>query len=327
MNKEKVTLSISLSPGDARFLPHLLPHQLKMWHDQVDEVLLVYDRGGYKGGRYEHDTDKVMAFVKHNLRQYHKIRLIEVDYSPDAKKKISAAYFNNKRVPNKPHRSGTFYSYFYGLYHAAHDYIFHIDSDIFFGGANPNWISEAIELMKSDQDIITCSPFPGPPTADGKLLDQSGNIDNSELRKVYFDSFSTRLFVINKESFKKKIYPLPVKIAEWPLLYRALLRFRPIFELPEDTITNIMRKKGLKRVDFLGTGTGIWSLHPPYRNETFFLKLPLLIENIETGNIPDAQRGYYDVNDSMIDWSDAREEIKQASLKRRLLKKIGIKLA
>ena len=240
---------------------------------------------------------------------------------------LAAAYFNNKRVPNKTHRYGPFYSYFYGLYHAANDYVFHIDSDIFFGGSDPNWIIEAVGLLKSERGVVTCSPFPGPPTVDGKLLDQSGKMDNSELRKVYFDSFSTRLFVINKESFTKMICPMPIKIAEWPLLYRALLRFRPIFELPEDTITHIMREKGLKRIDFLGTGEGIWSLHPPFRNEEFFEKLPLLIEHIEAGNIPDAQRGYYDLNDSMIDWSDAREAIKQASLKRQLLKKMGIKPA
>ncbi|MFD2873466.1 hypothetical protein ACFS5N_13355 [Mucilaginibacter ximonensis] len=327
MDREKVTLRVSLSPRDARFLPYLLPHQLKMWHDQVDEVLLVYDRHGYESDAYDKDTAKVIALISQNLSHYPKIRLLEVDYSPAAKKEISAAYFNNKRVPDKTHRYGPFYSYFYGLYHAAHDYVFHIDSDIFFGGADPNWVREAIELLKTEPDVFTCSPFPGPPTADGRLLDQPGTADSSSLRKVYFNSFSTRLFLINKVSFKNRICPLPVKIARWPLLYRALLRSRPVFELPEDTITDIMRKKGLKRVDFLGMGAGIWSLHPPFRNEEFFQKLPSLIQCIETGNVPDAQRGYYDINDSMVNWADAREEIKQASLKRRLLKKFGIRSA
>jgi hypothetical protein len=86
-----------------------------------------------------------------------------------------------------------------------------------------------------------------------------------------------------------------------------------------------MRVKNLKRVDFLGTGEGLWSLHPPFRNESFFEKLPELINRVESNNIPEEQRGDYDINDSMINWDDAREEIRNASLKKKFWKLFGIK--
>jgi hypothetical protein len=38
----------------------------------------------------------------------------------------------------------------------------------------------------------------------------------------------------------------------------------------------------------------------------FYRRLPQLVREIETGNIPEAQRGHYDINDSMVDWSEAR---------------------
>ncbi|WP_281433711.1 hypothetical protein [Methylosinus sp. H3A] len=35
----------------------------------------------------------------------------------------------------------------------------------------------------------------------------------------------------------------------------------------------------------------MYSLHPPYRSETFYRELPNLIARIVAGDIPDAQRG------------------------------------
>ena len=57
----------------------------------------------------------------------------------------------------------------------------------------------------------------------------------------------------------------------------------------------------------LVSAPGFWSLHPPYRSETFYARLPQLIHAVETGDVPEGQRGHYDLNDSMIDWTSARE--------------------
>jgi hypothetical protein len=53
----------------------------------------------------------------------------------------------------------------------------------------------------------------------------------------------------------------------------------------------------------------MWSVHPPYRSARFYERLPGLIEEIESGRIPEAARGHHDVHDSMVDWSDARRLI------------------
>ena len=49
----------------------------------------------------------------------------------------------------------------------------------------------------------------------------------------------------------------------------------------------------------------MYSLHPPFRSETFYRELPNLVARIGSGDIPEAQRGDYDVNASMIDWTEA----------------------
>jgi hypothetical protein len=325
MAKDKVSLKISVSPRDHRYIEYLLPHQLRMWHSQVDEVLIVFDYHGYDDDNYKKITAQINSFITALSETYTKIKLIEVDYSEAARKEVSNAYFNGKKVPDKTHRYGPYYSYFYGLYKTSFDYIFSIDCDMFFGGHDDNWVQEAIQLLQVNPEVITCSPLPGAPTANGALCDQPGQMDDSPLRKIYFDNFSTRLFFIYKPTFLKTLCPIPIKIATWPLVYRALLRGRPIYALPEDVFTDTMNAKKLKRIDFLGTSEGIWSLHPPFRNDAFYENLSSLVKKIEKGDVPAAQRGYYDINDSMINWDDAREEIRQASMKRKLLKFFGLK--
>ncbi len=320
---EKTSLKISLSPRDRRLLPAMLNHQIEFWHQQFDEILLVLDFHGYDTDEYQEDINSILTLIETLKNSFHNVRLVYVDYSEEAKRLISDEYFSGKEVPEKTHRYGPFYSYYYGIYHTSHDYVFSIDSDIIFGGKNENWVKEAIEILE-DKSIFTCSPLPGFPTDSGNLKRQKGKIDNSDLRKVTFNHMSTRLFFFSKKTFKEQICPLPIKLAKWPLLMRALLRGVPPYELPEDTISEIMLQKGLKRVDFLGTGEGIWTLHPPYRNDEFYEKLDQIIDDVKNNRIPEEQKGDYDINDSMINWEGERQKIRDSSMKRKLLKRFRL---
>lgn len=76
----------------------------------------------------------------------------------------------------------------------------------------------------------------------------------------------------------------------------------------EEVLTAAMMKRDLCRIDFLGQGRGMFSLHPPYRSPEFYDALPALIDRIERGDIPEGQLGDYDVNGSMIDWTNALRE-------------------
>jgi hypothetical protein len=76
----------------------------------------------------------------------------------------------------------------------------------------------------------------------------------------------------------------------------------------EVVLSAAMQRAGLCRIDLLGEGPGMWSLHPPYRCEEFYRRLPDLVRAVEAGKVPDRQRGHYDLNDSMIDWTQARVE-------------------
>jgi len=74
----------------------------------------------------------------------------------------------------------------------------------------------------------------------------------------------------------------------------------------EDLLTDAMHRAGMVRIDLLGAEPGLWALHPPFRSGRFYAELPDLVARIERGDVPDAQRGDHELNDSMIDWTDAR---------------------
>ena len=59
-SKSGVTLQISLAPTDLPTAKHTVPHQLRVWADQVDEILLVLDKHR-SHGRYSMDWQEQLS--------------------------------------------------------------------------------------------------------------------------------------------------------------------------------------------------------------------------------------------------------------------------
>lgn len=58
----------------------------------------------------------------------------------------------------------------------------------------------------------------------------------------------------------------------------------PLVNVPEELISNYIQKHDYSRLDHLGKEPGLWTLHPPFRSETFFKKLPSIITAVEKNN-------------------------------------------
>jgi hypothetical protein len=324
-NHSPVTLQISLAPTDLPHAIHILPHQLRQLAGQVDEVLLILDlhrsRGRFSEGWNER-LPKLRQLIDEYRAKYSNVYLQEVDYSPEVIAQVGSMFFNRKSVPTKDCRGGPFYSYFFGLYAAKHNYVFHIDSDLMFGGGSSTWVAEAIELLAQRSDILICSPLPGAPTSDGQLKSQTAEREPLNSLAYKFSNFSSRLFLIDKQRFTSKIKQLPLKSPSGRNLLKAWIEKNPPYELPEILFTQAMKRHSMLRIDFLGQEPGLWSIHPPYRSKLFYDKLPEIIEQIESGNIPEAQRGDYDVNDSLVDWTEVRIALQEKYWWRRLRNKV-----
>jgi len=320
-----VTLQINLAPSDWLHAKYILPHQLRQWTKQVDEVLLTLDlhrsKGRFAEG-WEERRPKMQRLIQECCVQYPNVRLQEVDYSPKVVAQVSAMFFGGRSIPPKDFRGGPFYAYFFGLYAAKHNCVFHLDSDMMFGGGSSTWIAEAIGLLKERPDLLFCAPLPGPPTADGQLRSQVAQSESHPSLGLAFrfSSLSTRIFLLDRDRFTAKIQQLPLTYTSVRGIIKALIEGNYPYALPEEIFTQAMLKHSLLRVDFLGKSPGMWSIHPPYRSENFYQQLPEIIHKIETGNIPEAQRGDCDINESLVDWTSAKTALKQNRWWKRLKK-------
>ncbi len=307
-----VTLQINVAPVDLPHATHILPHQLRQWGGQVQEVLFTFDlhrttRGGHFGEGWEERQVPMRQLLEDLCADRPDARVAEVDYASEKMSEIADAYTAGSPIPAKDTKGAPFYPYFYGLHEARNDLVFHLDSDLMFGGASQTWIDEARGLLADHPDVLAASPLPGPPTADGSLRRQTAQPFEHSSPAWLFKTLSTRLFLIDRQRLRERLAPLrllgPARAISSA---KARLHGNPPYRAAELVISEAMADAGLYRVDFLGASPGMWSLHPPYRSEEFYSELAQLIERIEIGDIPDAQRGDYELNDSMFDWSRAR---------------------
>jgi hypothetical protein len=329
-----VTLEITVAPVDLPLAKHTLPHQLRQFGGQVAEIQFTLDlhksRGRY-GAAAEERRPQLEALLEELCQENPHARVEVVDYDPEANRAVGARFFGGRKVPAKHHYGGPIYSYYYGWHRARHDVVFHVDCDLLFGGGSPDWVEEAVRLLRMREDAIIVSPFPGPPPAGGlseeALRRHRGNHARSPWQleadppAYAFPAASTRLGLFDRVELVQRLGPLPLERPRARSFARALLEGHQPYELPERTLTKLMERRGLWRVDLLGSGAGMWSLHPALRSDEFYAALPELIRRVESGDIPDGQRGDYDLNDSMIDWTSARRAQREQTWSRRLARR------
>jgi hypothetical protein len=307
-----VTLQINVAPTDFPHAVSILPHQIRQWGRQVQEIVFTLDlhrtaRGGRFAEGWEERRGPMLELLGDLCREHPSARVVEVDYTPETVRDVARAFTNGTSMPAKDTKGAPFYPYFHGLHVARNDLIFHLDSDIMFGGSSQTWVAEACELLAEREEVLACNPLPGPPAPDGRLRGQSASPFEHGLPAFRFATLNTRLFLIDRVRLRERLLPLrllgPMRLVSH---LKARLHGNPPYRAAELTISEAMRAAGLCRVDFLGRPPGVWSLHPPYRSARFYEELPAMIKRIEADLVPDAQRGDYEVNDSMFDWSSAR---------------------
>lgn len=319
-----VTLQVSLAPTDWRHAQHILPHQLRQWGTQVDEVLLTLDvhrsSGRFARG-WKEGEERIQALIRECSERHPHVRAEEIDYGENVQQRIAEKYFGRSSLPAKDYRGGPFYTYFYGIHVAGSRWVLHLDSDMMFGGGSQKWVDQAIEVLKADTNILVCSPLPGPPMNEDGLRTQTAPSYSGLPNAFRFSTVSTRLFLLDEQRLRTQICPLRLRYPSFRNIVKATVEGNPSYDLPENILSDAMKECGLSRVDFLGRSPGMWSLHPPYRNEEFYQRLPEIVERIEEGVVPVEQRGDHDLNDSMVDWSDEREAIRRNRWWKRLWRK------
>ncbi|MGV3523441.1 MAG: glycosyltransferase family A protein [Candidatus Sericytochromatia bacterium] len=282
-----VTLQINLIPPDIPHAALILPHQLRIWAPQCDEVLLIWDDDAQPHAsrfpRYRalwEQCRPMCELLNQALqRDWPQLRIESVD--PTACARLSDRFFNGGVFPPKDLRGGPFLAYFYGLDAARHDWVLHLDGDMLFGGHSPHWVQEAQAALLACPQALAAHPPGGPPphpqrdasrfTSRAYLLDRRRLYGQLELAYFHESELLTR--------------------ASEPQTWVA-----PYAAMPETLIETWMQREGLLRLDFSGSGPGLWSLHPPAeRHPLFYARLPALLEALEAQRLPAIQGQDYNL--------------------------------
>lgn len=313
------SLVINLAPSDVGLCEHTVPHQLRQFGSEVDEILLVVD-GLNSGGRFGEDWTRRKNLLESWLGQLSGVRIIEVDYAESARACSAGVVGIDGICPIKDFRGGPYHAYFHGVASANCNIVFHADSDMLFGGSKRGWLKQAIQRLQMP-NVLAVSPLPGPPTADGRLLSQSSRQSPSDPFTHHFDGFSTRVFIIDRTRLRSLLGTWQPSRPRLRSRVRAAIDGRPAIQLPEVDISTRMVENALVRVDFLGSPATRWSLHPPYRSAKFLVELPGIIERVESAALPSSQAGHHDINDDCFDWTEARETLRSKAWFRRAFRR------
>lgn len=326
----RVAAQINMYPMDFPHVEHLLAHQIRVWAPMTDRIVVTIDThrsrsGRYRGSNFDTYLTGLRKLTEGFKRDTPQLEVVEVDYSPQARRAVAQQFFGTDDMPVKAWDGGPFYAYFYGMHHARARYIAHFDGDMLFGGGSRTWVENAIAYMESNERTLLTSPLPGPPAADGRVHGH-GSPEPTRFEvnggpAYRFQHASTRIFMLDMERLRTTLGTLPLMQPE--LLSRIKARILgnpPDVREAEVILGEVLRDNDLYRVDMLGEQPGLWSLHPPYRGANFYSQLPSLIAAVESGQVPVAQHGHYDVHDSMIDWSSERERTRRSRRLWRLFK-------
>lgn len=317
--RDEIVFQVSLAPGDLPHARHILPHQIRQWRDQVDRIVLTVDTlagSGRYAEAWQEREPGLRSLLEAVAADEGNVSVVDVDYSEPVRGAVSDAFLGGLDVPAKDSYGAPFYAYLFGLQAAGSRYVLHADADMLYGGGSRIWLREAVALLQERVDVLLAGPLPGPPTADGSIPDhlaarhagsqphgsppRSADLASPALR---FSHMSTRSFLIDLDRFRTKVGALRVERTAPPRWTRRSPGAAPL----EISLSRALRDHELGRIDLLGADPGMWVLHPPYRTESFLHALPELIGRIESGDVPDGQRGDFDLNDSMVDWSRARQ--------------------
>jgi hypothetical protein len=321
-NAPGVTLEITLAPPDLRHAKEVLPHQLRTWARQVDEVVCAIDMlpvPGRPDASWKSDGERLVELVDECCRPYPHARRAVVAYGRDDAAAISDYFFFGSPVPAKTYRAGPFYAYFWALHQATNDFVLHLDSDVMFGGRSQTWVAEALRLLAARSDVLVCQPLPGPPTNDGAIAAAGAEPEGGPIPAFRFRTITTRYFLLDRSRFRERIgglhsrshAPVMTRVAfrDWlrnvgELPMRDRLRppvlATPRVDLPERLLGEGMVAAGMYRLDYLGRPPGMWTLHPRERTESYYEFLPQLVDRIERGDVTEQQRGHYDLDPSML---------------------------
>ena len=306
----KISLQINVSATDLPICNKVLERQIKFWYEELDEIVLSIESKksfGKFAKDFEINREGLMKMIEHYIAVFPKLRYHYVDYSPKRSAYLGNLFFCNEPIPEKDYRGSAFYSYLDGLASCNNRYIIHLDSDMLLGG-NPNsWLQDAVHLLNSDPSYLLVNPLPGPPASNHEIKQKY--IRRTGLYQFLFNKMSTRVFLIDMQKLRAaqlslKKGPFTLRYIKW--FFKS--GFKWGYPALEDILSEIMVRRSLLRVDTLGIDErrSAYTLHPVLKPAQYIKAIPDLLKRMDTGDIPESQKGNYNIHNDFFDFRKAK---------------------
>lgn len=269
--------------------PHaglILPHQLRFVQEFCTDRFLVID-----DLRDTPATHALKDFARENLENGGFTEVVSLSKVSTQRNQNLKDHFGKRPRWQRDFRGVPLLGWYAGLVSSDAEFHFHADSDILFAtDSSRKWFESTSDLLRQHAEICCAAPLPGPPLDDCKLH-QSDYEDRGELG-LWFRSFSSRRFLIRRESFNQ-LLPLNLRSASRRILLKSLVSGKSPYLNWELLVDEKMRSMNRFRVN---TRTPLtWTLHCDARGPEFEAKLPGIIEQVERGVFPEKQGGHYDL--------------------------------
>lgn len=294
------TLSINVAVPDTPFLEFTVPHLVKSCNYPFRERMLIVDTAPLDA-RYRKDptaaTPEQLLQVCKKLKDGNVIDNVRlVDYSRKTRQKILMKHLGKSAWETHDFRGAPIYPYLYAYEVADSDYFLHFDSDMLFHqDEGENWVHEGIRILRENDDVLSVTQLPGPPTRSGELKQRGVHYKLDERGFYAFKEFTSRRFLFDRRRFDSVLPLDPVHIhTSWKRRLRYKITRKSTMERWEYLVSLRLQSSKFIRADT--PSPRAWTLHPLVRGREFIEELPNIIQRIEKGDFPEEQRGDYDLN-------------------------------
>jgi hypothetical protein len=290
------TLQINVTESDLPVARHVVPHQIRRLGPGAASVLVAVNRNAPAG------TDAAFEAFLAALGDLHPaVEIHEVDLGAVKVRAVADTFFAGARYGLTDWKGTPIHAYLEPLLAVTTGYYVHLDADVLLGGDVPPWPAAAMAEVARRSDIAVATPLGGPPTTPPSY--QAGATPTTVACggvAYLMPTHTTRVFLA-PSPHHDPLLPLTPRPPSSPAasMRGRLLGNAVATDLLEALYTDAMARAGRRRLDLLGSPDGAWSLHLDHKSAALADALPGIIARVEAGDIPDGQRGHYDLNDSL----------------------------
>jgi len=301
------SLWILVARTDIPFMMQTIPHLVRMNNFPFQERVLAMDTAPLSGDKVNRPGVGTLAELRDRTQELLQAgvvdRVVEINYDPGYRDRLYLKHFATPIKQTHNYKGYPILGTIFTIEECKSDYLLHFDSDMLLHQKPDfNWISSSMKLMAKHPEIMSLRPLTGPPITDGTLY-QNKAYEKDADGFYKFKFFSSRAYLINCKGFEQ-LLPLPII---WRSYRRKWLNYLPLglknslnYFTGKGALDSweIMVSEKLEQTKYVRgvlVNSNAWTLHPIDRSPEFIAALPRIIQQIEAGEYPPQQAGYYDL--------------------------------